>query len=202
MSKPGKSIADDIVSVTRRHQSLDQAAQAGGTASVAPEAHRVERLLRSSRETVKERRLGGHGEGLSGRQHQRHTAGDRPTGDVRGATGDSGAHRSTAQTTSISLRHCLPDYIEEHGVDWDVVFDDRGHFREPHTDHGSGSVPSRVRRYEERNGEIDFEEPSFSAATSSPAAPTAATVPFYSSRKKASAAVRGSQSRRTVSTSP
>ena len=29
----------------------------------------------------------------------------------------------------------LPDYIEEQGVDWDVVFDDRGHFREPHTDH-------------------------------------------------------------------
>jgi hypothetical protein len=23
----------------------------------------------------------------------------------------------------------LPDYMEEHGVDWDVVFDDRGHFR-------------------------------------------------------------------------
>lgn len=27
----------------------------------------------------------------------------------------------------------LPDYIEENGVDWDVVYDARGHFREPHT---------------------------------------------------------------------
>ena len=27
----------------------------------------------------------------------------------------------------------LPDYIEEHGVDWDVVYDARGHFEEPHT---------------------------------------------------------------------
>jgi hypothetical protein len=27
----------------------------------------------------------------------------------------------------------LPDYIEEHGVAWDVVFDARGHIEEPHT---------------------------------------------------------------------
>ena len=26
----------------------------------------------------------------------------------------------------------LPDFMEEHGVDWDVVFDARGHFIEPH----------------------------------------------------------------------
>src|SRR5271166_5122813 len=26
----------------------------------------------------------------------------------------------------------LPDYMDEHGVDWDVVFDARGHFTEPH----------------------------------------------------------------------
>jgi hypothetical protein len=26
----------------------------------------------------------------------------------------------------------LPDFMEEHGVDWDVVFDARGHFTEPH----------------------------------------------------------------------
>jgi hypothetical protein len=26
----------------------------------------------------------------------------------------------------------LPDYVNEHEVDWDVVYDDRGHFREPH----------------------------------------------------------------------
>jgi hypothetical protein len=27
----------------------------------------------------------------------------------------------------------LPDYMEEHEVDWDVVYDDRGHLIEPHT---------------------------------------------------------------------
>ncbi|GAG03773.1 unnamed protein product, partial [marine sediment metagenome] len=28
----------------------------------------------------------------------------------------------------------LPDYVAEHGVAWDVVFDARGHLTEPHTD--------------------------------------------------------------------
>ena len=29
----------------------------------------------------------------------------------------------------------LPEYIEAKGVTWNVVYDARGHFREPHTDH-------------------------------------------------------------------
>src|SRR6478609_7952614 len=27
----------------------------------------------------------------------------------------------------------LPNYTQEYGVDWDIVYDDRGHFCEPHT---------------------------------------------------------------------
>jgi hypothetical protein len=36
----------------------------------------------------------------------------------------------------------LPDYIEEHGVDWNVVYDARGHFEEPHTNRriGCGTI--------------------------------------------------------------
>ena len=36
----------------------------------------------------------------------------------------------------------LPDYIEEHGVDWNVVYDARGHCDEPHTTlrHGCWSI--------------------------------------------------------------
>jgi hypothetical protein len=38
----------------------------------------------------------------------------------------------------------LPDYIEEHAVSWDVVYDARGHFEEPHTHTGrSASARSR-----------------------------------------------------------
>ena len=42
----------------------------------------------------------------------------------------------------------LPDFIEAHGVEWDVVFDDRGHFREPHTGHqiGLGRTAGRGRQ--------------------------------------------------------
>lgn len=36
----------------------------------------------------------------------------------------------------------LPDYIEEHGVGWNVVYDARGHFEEPHTNRriGCGTI--------------------------------------------------------------
>jgi hypothetical protein len=41
----------------------------------------------------------------------------------------------------------LPDYIAETGVEWDVVFDDRGHFTEPHTGREVGLGTLAVREY-------------------------------------------------------
>jgi hypothetical protein len=41
----------------------------------------------------------------------------------------------------------LPDYIEEHGVDWNVVYDARGHFLEPHTNRSNGCGTIEVRNY-------------------------------------------------------
>jgi hypothetical protein len=41
----------------------------------------------------------------------------------------------------------LPDYIEEHGVDWDVVYDARGHFVEPHTNRRIGCGTIEVGNY-------------------------------------------------------
>jgi hypothetical protein len=41
----------------------------------------------------------------------------------------------------------LPDFIEEHGVDWDVVYDMRGHFTEPHTNRKIGCGTLEVRNY-------------------------------------------------------
>lgn len=44
----------------------------------------------------------------------------------------------------------LPDYMEAHPelcAHWDVVFDDRGHFAEPHTGHRIGVGTLAVRRY-------------------------------------------------------
>jgi DNA topoisomerase VI subunit B len=44
----------------------------------------------------------------------------------------------------------LPDFVREHPeltADWDVVYDERGHFVEPHTEHRLGLGTLAVRRY-------------------------------------------------------
>src|SRR5262245_455892 len=41
----------------------------------------------------------------------------------------------------------LPDYVEEHGVDWNVVYDARGHFEEPHTNRSIGCGTIEVGNY-------------------------------------------------------
>jgi DNA topoisomerase VI subunit A len=41
----------------------------------------------------------------------------------------------------------LPDYVEEHGVDWNVVYDARGHFLEPHTNRRIGCGTIEVGNY-------------------------------------------------------
>jgi hypothetical protein len=41
----------------------------------------------------------------------------------------------------------LPDYIEEHGVSWKVVYDARGHFEEPHTERRIGCGTIEVGNY-------------------------------------------------------
>jgi hypothetical protein len=41
----------------------------------------------------------------------------------------------------------LPDYLQETGVDWNVVYDARGHFNEPHEGNGFGLGHLEVRKY-------------------------------------------------------
>ena len=41
----------------------------------------------------------------------------------------------------------LPDYIEEHSVDWDVVYDARGHLEEPHTNRQIGVGTIEIGNY-------------------------------------------------------
>jgi hypothetical protein len=41
----------------------------------------------------------------------------------------------------------LPDYLQENGVDWDVVYDARGHFTEPHDGDSFGLGTLEVRDY-------------------------------------------------------
>ena len=59
----------------------------------------------------------------------------------------------------------LPDYIEEHGVDWDVVYDARGHFEEPHTNRRIGCGTIEVRNYLSAAKEPDILPADFAGAS-------------------------------------
>jgi hypothetical protein len=59
----------------------------------------------------------------------------------------------------------LPDYIEEHGVDWNVVYDARGHFEEPHTNRRIGCGTIEVGNYLRAMKEPDIAPADFSDAS-------------------------------------
>ena len=66
----------------------------------------------------------------------------------------------------------LVDYIEEHGLEWDIAWDDRGHFHEPHTGLVIGLGTLAVRKYLRNVGSPTLIEGSFAGAeieTSGPA---------------------------------
>jgi hypothetical protein len=61
----------------------------------------------------------------------------------------------------------MPNYISEHATqcaDWDVVYDDRGHFMEPHTKLIVGLGTLNVRKYLNRVGPLRLEDADFVAA--------------------------------------
>ena len=59
----------------------------------------------------------------------------------------------------------LPNYMDEHDVDWDVVFDARGHFTEPHGDGENVALGTlEVREYLNNIREPLFEDASFKSA--------------------------------------
>ena len=60
----------------------------------------------------------------------------------------------------------LPNYINEHRPsDWDVVYDDRGHFTEPHTNRVIGLGTLNVRAYLSRVVSLKLEEADFAPAS-------------------------------------
>lgn len=58
----------------------------------------------------------------------------------------------------------VPDYIEEHDVDWDVVYDARGHFEEPHTNRRIGCGTIEVRNYLDAMQDPEIAEAGFEDA--------------------------------------
>jgi hypothetical protein len=58
----------------------------------------------------------------------------------------------------------LPDYLDEHGVDWDVIYDARGHFTEPHDGESFGIGTLEVRQYLDGFQDPDIIDAGFSQA--------------------------------------
>jgi hypothetical protein len=59
----------------------------------------------------------------------------------------------------------LPNFVNEHGTDWDVVYDDRGHFMEPHNNRVIGLGTLNVRNYLSRVARLKLEEADFASAS-------------------------------------
>ena len=87
-----------------------------------------------------------HGEGLPEGERQRRVSSQCAADHVRRA-------RHIQKVTGKQLESnyftqtLLPDYLQETGVDWDVVYDARGHFNEPHGGRGFGVGTLEVRNY-------------------------------------------------------
>ena len=86
----------------------------------------------SARFITEGRRGAGDGGRLSERLGQWHAARHRPAGHVCGPTQIEALTDGKRLDDQYFCQTLLPDYMEEHEVDWDVVFDARGHFSEPH----------------------------------------------------------------------
>jgi hypothetical protein len=59
----------------------------------------------------------------------------------------------------------LPDYVEEHGAGWNVVYDARGHFEEPHTNRRKGCGTIEVGNYLSAMKEPEIVEAEFTDAS-------------------------------------
>ena len=59
----------------------------------------------------------------------------------------------------------VPSFLNEHGQDWDVVYDDRGHFMEPHTKRVIGLGTLNVRAYLSRVKQLKLTEADFDPAS-------------------------------------
>jgi DNA topoisomerase 6 subunit A-like protein len=76
-----------------------------------------------------------------------------------------------AQTDDKELQYgyfsqtLLPDYIEKHGLNWNVVYDARGTFEEPHTNRRIGCGTLEVRNYLNAAKQPDILPAAFSGAS-------------------------------------
>jgi hypothetical protein len=161
MKTTGKSIADDIIIALRAVTKLWAKQRKQEERHASAQANRLQRFLRSRRETQKEVAwecmeaaylAASSNDTLPATARRQVMYAARPV--IQERTDKQLDDQYFTQTL-------LPDYMEEHDVDWDVVFDDRGHLREPHTGYSIGLGTLSVRHYQGKIEQFGFKEPSF-----------------------------------------
>src|SRR6516225_7214886 len=80
----------------------------------------------------------------------------------------------------------LPNYIEEHGVSWKVVYDARGHFEEPHTERRVGCGTIEVNNYLRAMKRPTITQADFDDAKSTSSARPEISLACCSAKRKAS----------------
>ena len=78
----------------------------------------------------------------------------------------------------------VPDYIEEKGVSWNVVYDARGHLEEPHTNRRIGVGTIEIGNYLHAAKEPEIMQAEFSDASVDIIGPSEISAEFCSAKRK------------------
>jgi len=156
----GRSLADDIIDGLRFVTKAWTRQRKAEERHASQRANRRERLISSRRVTLKDAAWE-----VMEEAYLKASAGDTLPANARQIM--YAARPEIQERTGKPLKDqyfcqtLLPDYMEENedAANWDVVFDDRGHFREPHTEHEIGLGTLKVRQYLRDIGDLGFQEP-------------------------------------------
>jgi hypothetical protein len=94
----------------------------------------------------------------------------------------------------------LPDYIEEHGLSWNVVYDALGTFEEPHTNRRIGCGTLEVRNYLNAAKQPDILPAAFAAASVDVIGPSSGNISaiFFCEQGGLQPAVQGGEPRQPL----
>jgi hypothetical protein len=125
--------------------------------------HRRERLIRSHRVTIKDAAWA-----VMEKAYMAASDGDRlpatETQVMYAARGEIQQRTGRQLDRQYFNQTLLPEYLAENDLSWDIVFDDRGHFTEPHTKTSFGLGTISVRNYLASIGEPAWIEPQVTPA--------------------------------------
>jgi hypothetical protein len=141
-----RDMANDILDVVREGTKKWTRARKAEERNPVSRSYRVSRMTRQKGVSVKEAaaeimeraytQVSGHGQLPANARQIMYAA----RGHIQKVTGRQLESNYFTQTL-------LPDYVQQTGVSWDIVYDDRGHFSEPHTEHAIGLGTISVRNY-------------------------------------------------------